>query len=141
MFNQILYCFCMFSGLHGLMIRPAQPAPPPQPPFALRDIASDAGVRFRFENGSRGRHDLPEIMGGGVAILDVDGDGWLDLFFCNGGPIGAGAGRPDPPCRLFRNRGHGLFEDISASPGRRGQATRWEPRSLTSMATAETTCS
>src|SRR5829696_639188 len=55
--------------------------------IAFREVAAQAGVAFRFDAGSRGRHDLPEIMGGGVALIDGDGDGWLDLYFCNGGPI------------------------------------------------------
>ena len=70
----------------------AEPAAPS--PIVFRDVAAEAGVRFRFGAGSRGRQDLPEIMGGGVAILDADGDGWLDIYLCNGGPIGGGTRRP-----------------------------------------------
>jgi hypothetical protein len=53
-------------------------------------------------------------MGGGVALLDVDGDGLLDIYLCNGGPIDAGPGKVDPPCRLFRNRGSCQFDEITA---------------------------
>ncbi len=84
------------------------------------DVAAASGVVLRFDNGSRGKHDLPEIMGGGVALFDADGDGRLDLFFCNGGPIVPGDGRDDPPCRLFRNRGDGRFEDVTATAGAPG---------------------
>ncbi len=82
------------------------------PPIAFRDSAG-SGVVFRFQSGSRGRHDLPEIMGGGVAMIDVDGDGHLDLYFCNGGPIGDG---PDPPGALFRNKGDGTFTPLPDPP-------------------------
>ncbi len=86
----------------------------------FNEVAVQSGIAFRFDNGSRGKHDLPEIMGGGVAIFDADGDGLLDVYLCNGGPIDATAGTPDPPCRLFRNRGGWKFENVTgqaAAPG------------------------
>ena len=89
-------------------------------PIRFEDVAAPAGISFRFHTGSRGKHDLPEVMGGGVAILDADGDGLPDLYLCNGGPIGAAAGEPDPPCRLFRNKGDWRFEDITDRAGAPG---------------------
>ena len=88
--------------------------------IAFREVAAEAGVSFRFQTGSRDRHDLPEIMGGGVALFDADADGRLDIYLCNGGPIEPMAGKPDPPCRLYRNLGNWHFEDITdraAAPG------------------------
>ena len=82
-------------------------------PIAFRDVSATSGVVFRFHNGSRGRHDLPEIMGGGVAMIDMDGDGHLDLYFPNGGPIVNG---PDPPGALFRNKGDGTFAPVPDPP-------------------------
>ena len=55
-----------------------------------------------------------------MALFDADGDGLLDIYFCNGGPIDAAPGKPDPPCRLFRNRGGWQFEDITDRAGRPG---------------------
>jgi hypothetical protein len=81
---------------------------------SFRNVATESGLVFRFETGSRHKHDLPEIMGGGVALIDVDGDGLLDVYFCNGGPIIADTKLADPPCRLFRNQGNWRFEDITA---------------------------
>ncbi len=88
--------------------------------IALKEVAAESGVSFRFDTGSRGRHDLPEIMGGGVALFDADGDGRLDIYLCNGGPIEPTPGKSDPPCRLYRNQGAWHFEDITdraAAPG------------------------
>jgi enediyne biosynthesis protein E4 len=99
---------------------PATAGPPDPHPIAFRDVAAEAGVIFRFENGSRGRHDLPEIMGGGVALIDGDGDGWLDIYLCDGGPIVAGAGRADPPCRYYRNNRDGTFADETVAAGAPG---------------------
>jgi hypothetical protein len=90
------------------------------PLIAFRDVAARAGVNFRFDKGSRRKHDLPEIMGGGVALFDADGDGRLDIYLCNGGPIEPAPGKPDPPCRLYRNLGTWRFADITdhaAAPG------------------------
>jgi len=85
----------------------------PGPAIALRDVAAEAGVRFRFDAGARGKHDLPEIMGGGVTLIDADGDGRLDIYLCNGGPIVPGPGRDDPPCRLYLNQGNWTFVDAT----------------------------
>ncbi len=88
--------------------------------IVLNDVAAQAGVVFRFHDGSRGKHDLPEIMGGGVALFDADGDGRLDLYLCDGGPIGAGGDQNDPPCRLYRNLGGMRFEDVTGVAGAPG---------------------
>jgi hypothetical protein len=99
--------------------RSAPPAEPPSP-IVLHDIPAEAGVTFRYQNGSRGKHDLPEIMGGGVALIDGDGDGLLDLYFTNGGPIEPGATKDDSPCRYYRNNGDGTFRDETPSSGTPG---------------------
>ncbi len=90
------------------------------PKISFREIGTEAGVNFRFDTGSRGRHDLPEIMGGGVALFDADGDGRLDIYLCNGGPIEPTSGKRGSRCRLYLNEGRWHFKDISdraAAPG------------------------
>jgi enediyne biosynthesis protein E4 len=89
-------------------------------PIKFRDVGAAVGISFRFETGTRSRHDLPEIMGGGVALFDADGDGLLDIYLCNGGPIDPVPGKPDPPCRFYRNRGNWQFEDVTGSAGAPG---------------------
>ena len=72
----------------------------------LRSVPAHA-PKMRFESveidfdhfpGKR-THRLPEDMGSGVALEDFDGDGDLDLFCVNNGPMG----EPAPACALFRN--------------------------------------
>ncbi|WP_197446354.1 CRTAC1 family protein [Tautonia plasticadhaerens] len=83
----------------------------------FRDRAGEVGLDFRYNPGrvDPGR-SLPEMMGGGVALIDVEGDGWLDVYLVQGGPF------PPPEDgrnadRLFRNRGDGTFEDVTVAAG------------------------
>jgi hypothetical protein len=41
------------------------------------------GLTFVHENGAGGNKLLPETMGSGIAVIDYDADGDLDLFFTN----------------------------------------------------------
>ena len=82
---------------------------------AFTDDAERAGLRFVFDHDPSTDCQLPETMSGGVGLLDYDGDGWLDVYCVQGGPLLPGRGRTSPGDRLFRNRGDGRFEDASES--------------------------
>ncbi len=96
------------------------PAAPVEPPRFCDDAAS-AGLRFVYETGGKPRTP-PMMMGGGVALLDYDGDGWLDVYCVQGGafPPVAGPASPAGGDRLFRNKGDGTFEDATARAGLAG---------------------
>ncbi|MBI4530662.1 MAG: hypothetical protein HY709_03995, partial [Candidatus Latescibacteria bacterium] len=53
-------------------------------PVQFVDGTSEAGISFRHINGATGKRYLIETMGPGVAFLDYDGDGYLDIYFVNG---------------------------------------------------------
>ncbi len=89
------------------------------------DIARDAGITFRHAASKTPVKFLPETMGGGVALLDYDGDGRLDVFFTNGAAIDEGMtstrapDKRDPRFwnRLYRQNGDGRFDDVTARAG------------------------
>jgi enediyne biosynthesis protein E4 len=92
-------------------------SPPGEKDAAIRfeDVTKRAGLRFRFDTDLRRGRNVA-TMGGGVAMGDFDGDGWLDLFFT--GSVSNGNHPEGGPCGvLYRNRGDGTFEDVTARSG------------------------
>lgn len=88
-----------------------------EPRFVERSAA--LGVDFVHDFFGTGEKYMPENMGPGLAVVDVDGDDRLDLFFVQGAPVALGEGRGEtPPAgaghRLYRQRADGTFEDVSA---------------------------
>jgi len=81
----------------------------------------EAGLDFVHTNGASPAKHLPETMGAGGALVDVDNDGWLDIFLVDSGSIADPRQATRARHRLYRNRGDGTFEDIS---GRAGLARR-----------------
>ena len=91
--------------------KPAQPAPATRVVFT--DVTRASGIGFVHNSGAYGRKYLPETMGSGVAFLDYDGDGRQDLFFVNSADWPGHHRRATTPA-LYRNRGDGTFEDVTA---------------------------
>ncbi len=95
-----------------------QARPVPQPPaIAFRDVTSQAGIVFRHENGASGNKYMPEAMGSGVAFLDHDGDGWLDVFLVNSSRLPGYQGRSPIHPALYRNQQDGTFIEVTREAG------------------------
>lgn len=73
---------------------------------------------FRHASSPSDKKFLPEAMGGGVALIDIDGDGLLDIFFVNGADLTTGRKHPN---KLYRNTGNWKFEDVTDKWGMRGE--------------------
>ena len=105
--------------LPGCSTAPNPPAATSKPadtgaPVWFEEVAAARGIRWTHRSGHETRYLLPEIMGGGAALFDMDGDGDLDLYLVQSGSV-VKSGVKDPSNRLYRNRGDGTFED--ATPG------------------------
>ena len=57
----------------------------------FQDRSSASGIGFRHQAGATPEKHLVETMGGGVALADFDNDGFLDIFFVNGGTLAGAA--------------------------------------------------
>jgi enediyne biosynthesis protein E4 len=103
---------------HKIAVYDAQ-GPKQQPQNAARvqftDVAAEAGITFRHENGASAEKHMFETFGSGVGVIDFDNDGWPDLFFANGADLGHG--KRSPGNALYRNLGNGKFEDVTAKAG------------------------
>jgi hypothetical protein len=86
-----------------------------QPQIVFTDVTERAGITFVHHNGAAGNKWYPELFGGGVAVLDIDGDTWPDLLFVNGKDWQPGG--PRPRHGLYRNNRDGTFSDVSAGSG------------------------
>jgi hypothetical protein len=78
-------------------------------------VARRSTFPYRTNNGFAGRKYFPQPMCGGIAVLDYDNDGLMDIFFSNGAkmPEMKKTGPEYHNC-LLRNRGDGTFEDVTA---------------------------
>jgi hypothetical protein len=81
------------------------------------DVTAAAGITWKRFNGESPDANLIETKGGGVAYLDFDQDGLLDILLVNGGETPRG--RSPSPVRnaLYHNLGNGKFEDVAARAG------------------------
>jgi tetratricopeptide (TPR) repeat protein len=86
------------------------------------DQARAAGLAFTYQNGETAIRQMPVALGGGVALLDYDGDGWVDVYAVAGGAFPPGPGESKNGDRLFRNRHDGTFEDVTRRSGLSGLA-------------------
>jgi enediyne biosynthesis protein E4 len=88
---------------------------PPSAAPAFVDATAEAGLSFRHRSGAAGRFLLPEIMGGGAAWIDYDGDGRFDALCLDSGALSESGGGKSvaPRHRLYRNMGDGRFSDVA----------------------------
>jgi hypothetical protein len=86
------------------------------------DLAAAAGLTARTViGGEHTKQYILETTGGGVAIVDYDGDGWPDIFLVNGASLAPSSTDAAPVSHLYRNRGDGTFADVTEKAGVAGK--------------------
>jgi len=86
--------------------------------FAFMNVARDAGLDSpTVFGGATSNKYLLETTGTGLAFIDFDNDGWLDLFIVNGSTLEGFPPDRAPTNHLYRNKGNGTFEDVTARAG------------------------
>lgn len=89
-------------------------------PYAFVNVAREAGLHGVTVYGGRDRNRyLVETTGSGVALIDADGDGWLDVFVVNGTTLDGFPPHEAPTARLYRNGRDGTFADVTDRSGLR----------------------
>jgi hypothetical protein len=94
----------------------------PGPQIRFEEIARKSGLRFELRNGEAGKFHQIELMAGGVAVLDYNNDGCMDVFFTNGAAIPSlRKTGPEYYNRLFRNQCNMTFTDVTEEAGLAGE--------------------
>jgi hypothetical protein len=103
--------------LTALLASPAAPQTPPAgAPLLFRDITREAGIEFQHHAAPEKKF-IVESMSGGVALLDYDGDGLLDIYLTDSLTVDTAKDPQAARSALYRNRGQWRFEDVTDKAG------------------------
>jgi len=107
-----------FQGVASRGVKPQPKGKPSGLPFRSRftDVAAAAGLKAPVIYGGVDRKNyLLETTGSGVAFIDYDNDGWVDLFIPSGARFETNP--PEAINRLYKNNRDGTFTDVTAKSG------------------------
>jgi hypothetical protein len=81
------------------------------------EVSRRAGIQFTLISGRRQKDRIIESLGGGVAWIDYNNDGYPDLLLVNSTTWEEWRAGSSPPCRLYHNNKDGTFTDVTARAG------------------------
>jgi hypothetical protein len=101
-----------------ICLAPGTPGTPATAQIRFENVAPRAKVHFELKNGAAGDFHQIELMPGGVAALDYNNDGCMDIFFANGAASPSLEKKlPAFSNRLYRNNCDGTFTDVTVAAG------------------------
>ena len=117
----------LLLGILTGSLSPGGPTPANVPGLFV-DVTAASGVHFTAVASHTSKKYLMETMGSGVALLDYDNDGLLDIFFVNGAPLSDPTAKGTIPQkasekdwnRLYHQKKDGTFEDVTIKAGLQG---------------------
>ena len=114
-----LIAFLAFlSGISANDLSRSDKSLPSSPSLVFEDVAAEAGLNFQHFSGSPEKQYILESMSGGVAWIDFDRDGWMDLYLVNGGRWEELVqGKRTVSNALYRNNGDGNFANVTEKAG------------------------
>ena len=80
-------------------------------------VTDQSGIDFTYYGGPSAQHYMTEQNGGGVGLLDFDGDGVLDIFLPNGSHFTSPAEQTGAKHHLYRSTGNLLYENVAGLAG------------------------
>src|SRR5450756_1481549 len=121
-----IYGTALAQGVSTRSVKPTPRGKPSGIPFHAQftDVAEQAGLTLPvIYGGLTEKQYIVETVGCGVAFLDFDNDGWLDIFVLSGTRITDPV--PQASNRLYKNNRDGTFSDVTEGAGlvRRGWAS------------------
>lgn len=111
----VLPAFCMAQAHRPVpktLVPPTSGGSVPQ----IVDITASTGIHFDHLASPEQRY-IVESMSGGVALLDFDNDGWLDIYFTNAPNVSMAQAGGKARSALYRNNHDGTFTDVSEKAG------------------------
>src|SRR5215472_290711 len=106
------------AAVLGLLGRGLKTHRLPPAPYLFEEVPPNvSGLNWVHDNAISPERYLPETLGPGVAFLDYDNDGWMDIYLVNSGPCDFF--KPAKPIRnaLYKNNRDGTFTDVTAKAG------------------------
>ena len=86
--------------------------------YTIKDVAREARLEFvQVCGGDNTKKYILETTGSGVAFLDYDNDGWLDIFLVNGSRLEGFSPGENPGNQLFHNNRDGTFTNVTERAG------------------------
>jgi enediyne biosynthesis protein E4 len=80
------------------------------------DLTVSTGISFQHQSSPEQKY-IVESMSGGVALIDYDGDGWLDIYFTNAPSVSMTLAGKKAKSALYHNNHDGTFTDVTDKAG------------------------